>query len=80
MTTFVGLRGTDEQIDVLQARLLATRWPFVMLGRLALAQMMPTLGVVDCANLTRGAALVWIGATSPPVASQRYAVQKRRSH
>lgn len=27
MTTIFGLRGTDEQIDVLRARLLATRWP-----------------------------------------------------
>ena len=27
MTTIFGLRGTDEQVDVLRARLLATRWP-----------------------------------------------------
>src|SRR6516164_9513429 len=27
MTTIFGLRGTDEQIDVLRGRLLATRWP-----------------------------------------------------
>src|SRR5215471_11089400 len=27
MTPIFGLRGTDEQIDVLRARLLATRWP-----------------------------------------------------
>ena len=27
MTPIFGLRDTDEQIDVLRARLLATRWP-----------------------------------------------------
>jgi len=27
MSTIFGLRDTDEQIDVLRARLLATRWP-----------------------------------------------------